>query len=576
MLHRHGGYLHRFAGFSTVLARDLWRRRSPVDVVTGRATTSPRPRGPRRTAAACSTAPGLSPCTHRESTGVDLARPAPPRARRSRRASSSSAPGSVPGQQPAVGAVPTVGEALGSTTRPARSAPRSSAPGMPSTGSDPEPVEHRGRLLLVVDDPVVERAVRLDVAHRGARRGRDRGERPDLVGHLLAEHVGGDVAGDPAEVLPVVVGDLRPDRDTALGGLLAHRAHDLVVARVVAAGHVGAGHDGEQRRVVGDLLAEVGVEVDVPRHGPNIGLGSAGDRFPAMQPPVADRRPVTTEHHGRTRVDDYEWLRAKGTPEVTSHLEAENAYTQDADRAPRRPAAGDLRGDQGPHPRDRPVGADAQPRLLVLRPLLRGPRVRRQLPGPGRPTRTTGRRPRRPRTAHPTSRRCPARSCCSTWTRWPRATSSSPWAGRASSPDGTLLAYSTDVVGDERYTIRVLDLATGEHLADEIVGVIGGATWDRAGEHLYYTTVDESWRADKIWRHRLGHEPGRRRAGPPRAGRPVLRRRRAQPQRPVHDHRGRLEDHLGVPLPRRRRTRARLPGRSPSAARGWSTPSTTR
>ena len=75
--------------------------------------------------------------------------------------------------------------------------------------------------------------------------------------------------------------------------------------------------------------------------------------------------------------------------------------------------------------------------------------------------------------------------------------------GSSVSPDGTRLAYSTDVVGDERYTIRVKDLATGE-LHDEIVGVIGGATWDRAGEHLYYTTVDDSWRSDKVWRHRLG------------------------------------------------------------------------
>ena len=60
------------------------------------------------------------------------------------------------------------------------------------------------------------------------------------------------------------------------------------------------------------------------------------------------------------------------------------------------------------------------------------------------------------------------------------------------------------MVGDERYTIRVLDLATREHRPDEIVGVIGGATWDPSGEHLYYTTVDDSWRSDKIWRHTLG------------------------------------------------------------------------
>src|SRR6266550_2312785 len=45
------------------------------------------------------------------------------------------------------------------------------------------------------------------------------------------------------------------------------------------------------------------------------------------QPPVADRRPVTSEHHGRTRRDEYDWLRAKGSPEVTAYLEAENAWT---------------------------------------------------------------------------------------------------------------------------------------------------------------------------------------------------------------------------------------------------------
>ena len=48
--------------------------------------------------------------------------------------------------------------------------------------------------------------------------------------------------------------------------------------------------------------------------------------------------------------------------------------------APGRPAAADLRRDQVAHPRDRSVGADPGPRLLVLRALLRGPTVRRQLP----------------------------------------------------------------------------------------------------------------------------------------------------------------------------------------------------
>ena len=51
---------------------------------------------------------------------------------------------------------------------------------------------------------------------------------------------------------------------------------------------------------------------------------------PPVAPPVAERRPQTTEHHGRTRTDDYDWLRAKGTPEVTAYLEAENAWTTEA------------------------------------------------------------------------------------------------------------------------------------------------------------------------------------------------------------------------------------------------------
>ncbi|MCW2747347.1 MAG: oligopeptidase, partial [Nocardioidaceae bacterium] len=72
------------------------------------------------------------------------------------------------------------------------------------------------------------------------------------------------------------------------------------------------------------------------------------------------------------------------------------------------------------------------------------------------------------------------------------------------SHDGTLLAYATDVLGDERYTIRVKDLRTGNLLVDEINGASHGATWSREGTHLFYTTVDDAWRPDKVWRHKLG------------------------------------------------------------------------
>ncbi len=87
------------------------------------------------------------------------------------------------------------------------------------------------------------------------------------------------------------------------------------------------------------------------------------------------------------------------------------------------------------------------------------------------------------------------------------------------SPDGTLLAYSTDVVGDERYTLRFRDLSTGVDYDEEIAGIGAGVTWAADNRTVYYTTVDAAWRPDTVWRHRLGagvpdelvyHEPDER------------------------------------------------------------------
>jgi oligopeptidase B len=73
----------------------------------------------------------------------------------------------------------------------------------------------------------------------------------------------------------------------------------------------------------------------------------------------------------------------------------------------------------------------------------------------------------------------------------------------AVSPSGELLAYSTDVVGDERYTLHVKDLTTGELLPDEVRGLSGSCAWS-AASHVFYTIVDDAWRPYQIWRHELG------------------------------------------------------------------------
>ena len=46
------------------------------------------------------------------------------------------------------------------------------------------------------------------------------------------------------------------------------------------------------------------------------------------KPPVAAKKPRDVTVHEDKRIDDYFWLREKGTPEVASYLEQENAYTE--------------------------------------------------------------------------------------------------------------------------------------------------------------------------------------------------------------------------------------------------------
>ncbi len=72
------------------------------------------------------------------------------------------------------------------------------------------------------------------------------------------------------------------------------------------------------------------------------------------------------------------------------------------------------------------------------------------------------------------------------------------------SPDGNVLAYSVDVIGDERYTLRFRNLLTGAQYDDEIVGIGAGVTWATDSRTVYYVTLDEAWRPDTVWRHRLG------------------------------------------------------------------------
>jgi len=224
-----------------------------------------------------------------------------------------------------------------------------------------------------------------------------------------------------------------------------------------------------------------------------------------VEPPVAAQRPVTKVHHGHERVDAYEWLRDKDSPEVTGYLEAENDYSQErtAHLADLRQALFDeikartretdlsvptrIRGHWYYSRSFEGKEYGASCRVPVTDPDDWTPPVPAEDCSPDKPA-------------------LPDEELLLDLNELADGHDFFSLGGSSVSRDGRLLAYSTDVVGDERYTIRVLDLVTREHTADVITGVLGGATWDREGTHLYYSTVDETWRPDKIWCHTLGEE----------------------------------------------------------------------
>jgi len=71
------------------------------------------------------------------------------------------------------------------------------------------------------------------------------------------------------------------------------------------------------------------------------------------------------------------------------------------------------------------------------------------------------------------------------------------------SPDGTLLAFAIDTDGSEVYRLRFKSLQTGDTLPDDIPNVYYSGAWtDNA--NFFYTTLDETKRPYRLWRHQLG------------------------------------------------------------------------
>ncbi len=214
-------------------------------------------------------------------------------------------------------------------------------------------------------------------------------------------------------------------------------------------------------------------------------------------PPTAKRVPTERTHHGDTVIDDYAWLAAKDDPDTVAYLTAENRYTEarTADQAELREAL------------YREIKRRTQETDLSL-PARKG--------GYWYYTRTEE--------GKQYGIYC-RRAVAEGETAPPSTDDGTPLPGEEIlldanleagdseffalgtfdvSPDARLLAYSVDLAGDERFTMRFRDLTTGENLPHEVPDVHYGSAWATDNATLFYLTVDEAWRPNKVWRYPLG------------------------------------------------------------------------
>jgi oligopeptidase B len=72
------------------------------------------------------------------------------------------------------------------------------------------------------------------------------------------------------------------------------------------------------------------------------------------------------------------------------------------------------------------------------------------------------------------------------------------------SPNHKRLAYSEDIDGSETYTIRIVNLETGELLPEAIKNTFYSLEWVNDNQTFYYTVLDENLRPYRLYRHTLG------------------------------------------------------------------------
>jgi oligopeptidase B len=205
----------------------------------------------------------------------------------------------------------------------------------------------------------------------------------------------------------------------------------------------------------------------------------------ALTPPIAERRPVEREFSGITISDDYAWLENPRDPEVIAYLEAENAYLAQV-----LAATGDLR--------------ERLHQELMARVQRTDTRVPVQIDDIFYYIRTETGRDYDILCRRVGSMDAPEQILLDLNEMAGDYLRLGSWQP---SSDHRFLAYTLNETGGIAYSLRILDMTTGETLPERIPASPWGMTWaDNA--RLVYTAQDAALRSCAAMLHHVGTDAG--------------------------------------------------------------------
>ncbi len=215
-------------------------------------------------------------------------------------------------------------------------------------------------------------------------------------------------------------------------------------------------------------------------------VSSARPDYGGPKPPIAKKEPHETSIHGKKLVDDYFWLRKKGSPEVESHLAAENAYTtaMTKEQAPLEQKLYDEMLARIKQDDDTPPVKDGAWRYY-----------RRYETGKQYPVHC------RKKLTEPAPE-----IVMFDLNEMGKNEKFIDVANVQVSDDGNLAMYAIDTVGFRQYTLKVKDLRTNMILPEAIERADSFA-WAKDNKTIFYVTEDaQTKRANKLFRHVIGEK----------------------------------------------------------------------